>query len=321
MSDPEIIDWLLQGDPSIRFQAERDLLGRENPALRERIAIEGWGARFLKERNKDKHWGMGFYQPKWTSSHYTLIDLRRLELPSDNPLIRESIRKIAHEEKGIDGGINPSGTIAASDVCINGMFLDYASFFRMDENQLKSVVDFILSQIMPDGGFNCRLNRSGARHSSMHSTICVLEGITEYLKNGYTHRKEELARAGQAAEEFLLMHRLFLSDRTGNVINPSFLRLSWPSRWKYDILRSLDYFRYAGKPFDERMRPAMLQLLKKRGKDGRWPLQSKHPGKVHFEMEKPGEPGRWNTLRVLRVLRAYSAAAFSEYAALPAPPQ
>ena len=83
------------------------------------------------------------------------------------------------------------------------------------------------------------------------------------------------------------------------------LMLSYPSRWRYDILRALDYFQFAGVDYDNRMDNALEVLLKKRKKDGKWPLQTKHPGQTHFDMEKSGEPSRWNTLRALRLLKHF----------------
>jgi len=305
MNNQKIINWLLAGDVSIQYQVHRDLLSTERNDIRSKITTEGWGAKFLSNRRPDGHWGLKFYQPKWTSSHYTLLDLRNLGIDPFQPLILESIDKIATEEKGPDGGINPSGTINDSDVCLNGMFLNYASYFKTEEEKLKSVIDFILSQKMVDGGFNCRLNRSGAKHSSLHSTLSVLEGITEYEFNGYTYRLKELKKVEQSSKEFILIHQLFLSDRTGNIINKDFLRLPYPSRWRYDILKALDYFQYSSTKWDDRMKPAIEVLLKKRNKDLTWNLQAKHPGQVHFEMEKAGRPGRWNTLRVLRVLKHF----------------
>ncbi|MEJ2012601.1 MAG: hypothetical protein P8X64_10320 [Anaerolineales bacterium] len=301
----EIMEWLLQGDVSIQFQVRRDLLDQERPDLQGRVELEGWGARFLARRRPDGHWGKSFYQPKWTNSHYTLLDLKTLQLPQTNEAVRETIALIAREQKSDDGGINPGKTIKESDVCINGMFLNYACYFGIDEQSLHSIVDFVIDQHMHDGGFNCRLNRSGAVHSSMHSTISVLEGIREYERRGYSYRLEALKAAAAAGREFLLLHRLYLSDRTGEVIDPKYLMLSFPGRWRYDILRALEYFRDASIVWDERMRPALEVLLKKRRRDGRWPLQARHPGQTHFEMEKPGQPSRWNTLRALRVLRTY----------------
>ena len=305
MDNDGIIKWLLAGDVSIQYQVYRDLLSEERKDLQERIASEGWGKRFLSKRKPEGHWGQKFYQPKWTSSHYTLLDLRNLFIDPENQLIKDSIEIILENEKGQDGGIRPIGSIQASDVCINGMFLNYASYFRADEKKLESVVDFLISQHMDDGGFNCMSNRSGAVHSSLHSTISVLEGITEYAKNSYIYRINELISITKAAIEFILSHKLYISDRTGEIIKKEFLRLSYPSRWRYDILRALDYFQYSEIPWDDRMKQAINVLLNKRNRDSTWNLQAKHSGQVHFEMGKPGKPSRWNTLRAMRVLRFY----------------
>ncbi len=305
MEDDQIIQWLLEGDVSVQYQVHRDLLGEEKPELREQIAVEGWGARFLRARHANGHWSRGFYQVKWISTHYSLLDLRNLCFPVGHPQINESIAIILRDHKAEDGGIDPSVTINLSDTCINGMFLNYACFFKADQAGLHSVVDCVIDQQMPDGGFNCRKNRSGAVHSSLHTTISVLEGILEYASNGYKYRLDELERIAAEAREFILQHRLYLSDRTGKIIDKRFLMLSYPSRWKYDILRALDYFQAAGSAYDPRMRPALDVLKKKRRKDGTWPVQAKHAGQVHFDMEKTGGSSRWNTLRALRVLKHF----------------
>lgn len=305
MTQDEIIQWLLEGDVSVQYQVRRDLLGEDRPDLQTRIATEGWGAQFLAQRKPNGHWGRGFYQVKWISTHYSLLDLRYLELPADHPAPLETVNIILRENKGDDGGINPARTNRASDVCINGMVLTYACYFGADPESLHSIVDFLIDVHMPDGGFNCRINRSGAVHSSLHSTISCLEGFEEYRVRGYTYRLEELEEMAAAAREFILQHRFYLSDRTGEIIDKKMLMLSYPSRWKYDILRALVYFQQADIPYDERMQPALDILTKKRRKDGTWPVQAKHAGQVHFDMEKTGGPSRWNTLRALRVAAKY----------------
>ncbi|MBD3421622.1 MAG: hypothetical protein GF398_16015 [Chitinivibrionales bacterium] len=142
----------------------------------------------------------------------------------------------------------------------------------------------------------------------MHSTISVLEGITDYEKNRYTYRLKELAPVKESSVEFLLKHQLHMSDRTGEIINKEFLKLTYPGRWRYDILRALDYLQYAGIPYDSRLEPAIGVLLRKRNRDNTWNMQAKHPGKVHFAMEKAGAPSRWNTLRAMRVLKHFCSA-------------
>lgn len=301
----EVVAWLLEGDVAIQYQVHRDLLGRERPDLQRRIAREGWGAQYLAARNADGSWGLGLYQPKWTCTHYTLLDLASFGLSPDTPGIREEIERCAQEELGSDGGINPAGSVAQSDVCINGMFLTYACHFGVPEERLATVVDFVLAQTMDDGGFNCRRNRSGARHSSVHSTICVLEGAWAYARRGYRYRAEELAQAVASSRAFLLQHRLFKSDRTGAVIHPNLLRFVHPSRWRYHVLRCLDGFAGADVPWDERMADAMDVVVAKRRPDGRWNGAAAHPGKVHVVLERAGTPSRWITLMALRMLDRY----------------
>jgi len=305
INDRQRIAWLLEGDVSIQYQVHRDLLKTENPELQERIASEGWGARFLGARKKEGHWGLRFYQPKWISTHYTVLDLKNLAISPKNQEIRQSIWQVIQTLKSPDGGILPIGMEKKSDVCVNGMFLNYAAYFLMEEDDLKSIVDFLLTEHMGDGGFNCNSNRTGAIHSSLHSTISILEGILEYSKNGYRYRLAELQEAESRAREFILQHSLFRSDRTGEIIDKKMLMLSYPSRWKYDILRGLDYFQFAGVGYDPRMQEALEIITKKRRKDNKWPVQAKHPGQTHFDMEKTGEPSRWNTLRALRVLKYF----------------
>lgn len=305
MKEHRLTKWLLEGDVSIQYQVHRDLLGIEKKSLRDRIAKEGWGKRFLARRLPNGHWGQRFYYPKWKSTHYTLLDLKHLAISPKIREMRQSVIQVAQNEKGREGGILPIGPERKSEVCVSGMFINYASYFQIDVEHLKSIVDFILSEHMKDGGFNCNSNRHGAVHSSLHTTISVLEGIHEYRKNGYKYRIRDLTKAESASREFILQHRLFRSHRTGDVIDKKMLMLSYPSRWKYDILRALDYFQSAGVKYDNRIDDALEILLKKRSSDGTWSVQAKHPGLVHFDMEKTGQASRWNTLRALRVLRHF----------------
>jgi hypothetical protein len=304
--DSTLIDWLLNGDPSIQFQTKQDLLDNTDLVLKQSITQSGWAKAMLEKQKPDGHWGDDYYQPKWISTHYTLLDLRNMRIAPEIVSLQDTIANIATHGKASDGGIKlgPS-TAHRSDVCVNGMFLNFASYFLTDEAYLQSLVDVLINEQMPDGGFNCRTTRSGATHSSMHSTISVLEGLTTYLKNGYTYRKHSVQELIEDCTEFLLLHRLYLSDRTGRVIHKDFLKLSYPGRWKYDILRALDYMQFANRNWDERLAPAIEQLLAKRNKDQTWNMQAAHPGQVHVKMEQAGKPGRWNTLRALRVLKHF----------------
>lgn len=302
----KVISWLLEADVSIQYQVYRDLLNSNRIDLQNRIEREGWGQKYLSKRKSNLHWGDHFYQPKWISTHYTLLDLRNLNISPENKAIKESISNVLNLNKAIDGGIRlgPS-TSQFSDICVNGMFLNYASYFKTEEKMLYSIIDSILNETMPDGAYNCRSTRSGAKHSSLHTTISVLEGLFEFQKNYNNYRKKEINNAIEMAEEFILIHQLYLSDKTGDIIHKDFIKFPYPCRWRYDILRALDYFQYSGRKWDSRMTKATDFILNKRKKDGCWVLNAPYPGQVHFSMEKAGKSSRWNTLRALRVLKHF----------------
>lgn len=300
------IDWLMQGDVSVAWQTARDLLDEDRPNLRARIATEGWGKAYLDARNPDGFWGERFYFPRWTCTHYVLLELQVMGFPPDHPDIARVVAQVLDTHIARDGGLGDSMNCNKSDVCVTGMFLNYAAYFGADAVGLQTLIDFLLSMHMPDGGFNCSLNRSGATHSSMHSTTSVLEGFWAYENGGYSYRLAEVQQAAAAARRFILQHRFFKSDRTGRVISKNFLQLPYPARWRYNILRGLDHFRAAGQPYDPAMDDALDALMARQRPDGLWPRMAVITGKVFFTMEPPRGPSRWNTLLALRVLRAYS---------------
>jgi hypothetical protein len=303
----DVLDWLLAGDVAAAYLATRDLLGRDDADLQARIATEGVGAALLAARGPNGHWGRGFYQPKWTSSHYTLLHLKEIGLSPAHPAARETVQLILATEKRGDGGLGPAGPPTPSDACVNGMALGYSSWFGAPEDRLRSVVDFLLAERVADGGFNCRHNRPRAHvtHSSMHTTVCVLEGLTTYLRSSRRYRRAELEEAAASSAEFLLRHRMLRSERTGQVISPEFTRLHFPARWHYDILRGLDSLAAAGAPRDERMDEALALVRRRRRPDGRWSANRSYPGLTHVPAERAGEPSPWLTVIAERVLLAY----------------
>lgn len=304
MAHDPVLEWLLAGDAAVRFQTTRDLTHRPAAALQPHVATQGDAATILAARHPDGHWGRGFYQPKWTSSHYSLLELRNLGLARTHPAASATVALILAHHKSRDGGVDPRANTQRSDDCVNGMALNYSAYFGAPEAQLASMVDFVVGAQFSDGGFNCRRGPD-VRHASMHTTLSVLEGITSYEQAGHHYRLAELRSARDASVEFLLRHRLFRSERNGAVIRPEFLRLHQPTRWHYDILRCLDALADAQVPFDRRMQEAIDVLKQRRLADGRWPVNRGYPGQTHLPPPRPGTADRWVTLRALRVLQAY----------------
>jgi len=204
-----------------------------------------------------------------------------------------------------EGGITPSLGYHRSECCITGMFLNVACYFKTAEKQLTSLIDYLLSQVMKDGGFNCRHPKQKVHHSSLHTTICVCEGLWEYEKGEYTYRIDEVHKARLDAQEFILAHHLFKSDKTGDIIDPHFLSLHWPYHWHYDVLRALEYFGKTDTAYDQRMQDALDWLMSK-GKNGIYPLSSPYQGKTFFIMEKASKSSKINTLRATQILQRFA---------------
>ena len=299
----DVIAWLMAGDPAIRWQAMRDLLATPVAvwqAEQAEVARRGWGARLLAHQDAAGRWTPRIYGKKWLSTTYSLVLLRRLGLPPRDRRAVTSCRLLLDEGVWHDGGINASAGLKRSETCVTGMVLGVVAWFGVEDPRREGLVEYLLREQMHDGGWNCERDR-GATHSSFHTTINVLEGLREYADGGGP-RADEVAQAEARAREFFLVHRLYRSHRTGEIVHPAFTRFSFPPRWHHDVLRALDYFRASAAPYDARLEDPLDLLRRRRGRDGRWTLQNRHPGQTFFELEEVGKPSRWNTLRALRVL-------------------
>lgn len=303
----QIINWLMEGDAAIRWQTLRDLMDEPERIWRieqQRTMNVGWGAQLLSQQDSDGCWGGGIYTPKWTSTTYTLLTLHSIGIPCECQAAKRGVQLMMKGLLGETCDTEFQQKLRSCDRCIVGMILQLAIYFKIDDERTEAIVDNLLSEMMPDGGWNCRRSHSPRpHHSSFHTTFNVLEGLREYIQQGKGALRNDVLAAEQSALRLMLQHRLYKSDKTGQIINKAFTMLSFPYRWHYDVLRGLDYFALVNMPRDDRVKDAINLLLKKRRKDGRWPVQQKYPGKVFFDMEPTGRPSRWNTLRALRVLR------------------
>ena len=294
---PALLNWLLDSDPSIRWQVLRDLTDAApdaNAAERTRVATEAWGAELLSRQSPTGKWGGK--DPGLMTTLWSLVVLKDLGL---DPASRQACKAIGRVEKlRFKEWDNRPFFHGEVEPCINGRILGLGAYFNRPDAEL---CDQLLAEQLKDGGWNCEAPKS--TRSSFHTTICVLEGLLEYERAG--HKSAAIKKARRRAENYLLERGLFRSLRTGEIIDKRWLRFSFPPIWHYDVLRALDYFRNAGKP-DPRIKEAIDIVIRRRHQNGRWPLNLLHREKIPLEMEtEVGQASRWNTLRALRVLRWY----------------
>lgn len=307
LQNKNITEWLMSGDPSIRWQVMRDLLCKSENIFeveRKKIGVEGWGEKLLSMQDIEGMWAGSLYSRKWISTTYTMLLLKSFGLSPKNSKAKKACKVLLNGGFYNDGGINYFSSLNHSETCVTGMILSLLAYFHYDDERVDNLAEFLLSQQLADGGWNCQ-SFKGAKHSSFHTTISVLEGFREYEKLD-PKKHSDIRRSQLEGVEFLLHHRLFRSHRTGKIFDARMTRFSFPPRWRYDILRALDYFLEANIPFDIRMNDAIEIVINRKRKDGKWLLQNRHPGKTFFEFEQVGRPSRWNTLRALRVLKKYN---------------
>jgi hypothetical protein len=310
-----VIEWLLDSDPSIRWQALRDLTDApadEVAAERARVATEGAGARLLALQAPDGRWGGAAWNRGWDSTMHVLMLLRDMGLDPASDEARRAVGLVRDRVTWQGCGpqecdLNPffAGEI---EPCINGQVAAAGAYFGQD---VGGIVERLLGEQLADGGWNCEAP-DGSTRSSFNTTICVLEALLEYELAG--GNRAEVTEARLRGQEYLLERRLFRRLSTGEVIERdrksdiAWTRFAFPTWWHYDVLRGLEYLRRAGVTPDGRVAEAIDLVASKRDDDGRWPLDAQYPGKMPVETDEgEGQPSRWNTLRALRVLDWYSA--------------
>jgi hypothetical protein len=308
----DVTEWMLDSDPAIRWQVLRDLTDAppdEVAAERARVATEGWGAQLLRLQGTNGLWDEGVYRPgwahedrpffdAWTATHFSLEQLREFGLDPSGAdaqlaitLVRDYVTWAGRPY--FDGEDEP---------CINGTVLATAAYFGEAGEQ---VAETLVGTMLPDGGWNCWAEY-GSRVSSFHSTICALDGLLAWEQSG--GGTDAAAAARRAGEEYLLERGLLRRRTTGEVADPRFTMLSYPTRWFYDVLRGLDYLRRADLR-DQRAAEAIELLRRKADADGRFRLENLHEGPTWFGLDqREGAPSRWVTLRALRVLRWWDGA-------------
>ena len=297
-----VIDWLLDSDPSIRWQVMRDLTdapAADVAAERAKVAREGWGAQVLAAQGADGTWNGGAYSPEWTSTTAALQLLRHFGVDPAEPRVQRALDLVRANAKWeydslpyFDGEVEP---------CINGQAVAIGSYFGQN---VQVIVDRLLTEQMADGGWNCEQEpeRGGSTRGSFDTTINVLEGLLEYERAA--GGSPDVAAARERGQEYLLERRLLRRLSDGEIGDRKWLYPAFPTGWHYNVLRTLDYLRDAGVTPDERISEAIELVESKRDADGRWPLELILHDELLVDLgQRQDEPSRWNTLHALRVLR------------------
>lgn len=313
MNNETRLSWLLDSDPALRWQVERDLLGEPEEvwkATRSRVATEGFGTRLLQQQDADGQWAGGPFFPggwtgdhdtpqPWTATTWALKDLREWGL--DASVLEGTADKIASTKWEYDDLPYWGGEV---DCCINSWTVSNGLWLGAD---VDGIVTWFLEHQLEDGGWNCDWVE-GARVSSFHSTLNALIGLLDYQT--VTGDRDRVREARVRGEEYLLRRNLFRRLSTGEPFAEVALSLAHPRRAYYNVLAASDYFRSAaladGTRPDPRMNEAIDHIRSQKQPDGRWLQGHRLAGDVWFHVDVPsGEPSKWVTAQAMRVLNCW----------------
>lgn len=312
--DPAI-DWLLAcGDPSVRYLALTELLERpaNSPAAlaaRAQIAEGPRGRSLLAGQQADGGFGVHPYQ-KWSGAHWRLVSLVELGIPAADARARSAAETVlrwlagaAHRRRivTIDGLTRRCASQEGNALAV------CCRLGLADDPRVELLARSLVEWQWPDGGWNCD-RRKDARTSSFYESLAPLWGLTEYYRATGDGRIREAARR---AAELFLRRRLFRSARSGEVIDPEWLKLHYPLYWHYDILQALLVLARMGPLADPRLDEALDIVEAKRQRHGHWQAEGAYwrsPGAHGSNVEvvdwgRRG-PNDMITLNALRVLKA-----------------
>lgn len=310
MIDARLADWLLDSDPALRWQVERDLLGAAEEtwqSTRARVVSEGFGRELLSLQDPEGTWAGGAFFPAdfsgdedtpqpWTATTWALNDLRDWGVDAsalDGTAEKLTAVRWEYEDLPYWGG--------EVDVCINSWTLSNGLWLGAD---VDGIVDWFLTHQQDDGGWNCEWVED-SQVSSFHSTLNALIGLLDYQQ--VTGDSARVAKARARGEEYLLTRDLFRRQSSGVPFDDRVFALFHPRRWFYGILPATDYLRRAAQADravpDPRMSEAIESIRTQREDDGSWLQGHRHDGEVWFHVDvDPGQPSKWVTLQALRVL-------------------
>ncbi len=310
-SRSHVIPWLLDADPSLGYQVLRDLTdasAQDVAAARARIATEGLGSALLALQADDGTWGGAAWNRGWDSTLHVLSLLRELGLDPTSAGARRALTRVREQVTWVGCGPRDVWThpffAGETEPCINAQVAAAGAYFGQD---VRALIDRLLGEQLPDGGWNCEAE-GGSTRASFNTTVCVLDALLEFEQA--TPDSPAVTGARLRGQEYLLERQLRRRKSTGEVIahdrkgHASWSQFAFPTWWHYDVLRGLDYFRRADAIPDARMADAIALVASKRSADGLWLVDTRYPGTMPIEVDTaPGQPSRWLTLRALRVLR------------------
>jgi hypothetical protein len=283
-------------------------------------------ASILAAQNPEGWWvrpGHG-YSPKYTGTTWSLMFLGQLGADGTDPRVRAACEYVLDHTQTAGGGFGcaASGTNrpAPSSVvhCLNGNLLRaLIGFGWLDDERVQRSLAWQAASVTGEGdvprysttpgpGFRCGFN--GGTPCAWGATKVVL-GLASVPEAA---RTPAVAHALEAGVDLLLScdpaSANYPSATPGAKPSGSWFKLGFPCGYVTDVLQVLEALCAAGAAGDPRLGPALEWVMAQRDESGRWANRYASEGKMIRDIDRPGLPSKWVTLRACRVLKAVAAA-------------
>jgi hypothetical protein len=320
------LPWLLdESAPAVRHRALGELLDRaaDDPEVAEARGAAMSAdpiATILAAQDPEGWWVKpgGGYSPKYTGTVWSVVFLDQLGADGNDERIRRACAYLLEHTQTSSGGFGYSGGAKVpppSSVihCLNGNLLRaLVGLGWLEDERVQRSLAWQASAITGEGherwyaatpgpGFLCGVNEG------LPCGWGAAKAVLGLARVPVGQRSPEVARALEQGVGFLLSvdpaTALYPMGWGNTQPNGSWFRLGFPSGYVADVLQVMEAICEAGAGGDRRLAPAVAWLLAQRDPDGRWKNRYPYNGKMHLDIDRPGQPSRWVTLRACRVLK------------------
>lgn len=323
----DTIDWLLEKEnPSVRYFTLKDLLDKsdqdpEVPQAKHEIMERGIVPQILQKQQEDSYIRNfpKFYTDKYEGLVWQLIVLAELGAGPNPQILEQCEYLLDHSQETEDGGFamhtaakKGGGRIMEVIPCLTGnMVWSLIRFGYFDDPRLQKAINWI-NRFMPinDGVEENpqmppydKYEMCWGKHTCFMGAVKVLKGLSAIPEK---QRTKETNDTINKIVDFVLVHHIYKRSRDLNkTAKPGWLKFSFPLMYQTDVLEIMDILTGLGVN-DSRMDDALDLILKKRDDMCRWRMENTSiTDRLLIPMGQKGEPSKWITLRVARVLKRF----------------
>jgi len=319
----DTLSWLLEPDevnPGVRYFTLRDLLDRpetDPQVIQARGAVMATGPVpvILKAQASEGYWVKpgGGYTPSYRSTVWQIMFLAELGAGPTDKRVRRGCKYLLRHAIAKNGAFSMSQQPVPSSAvhCLNGDLL--CALLRLGciaDPRVQAAIDWQVRAITGEG--EVRYYKSGtsgpdfscAYNQGQPCAWGATKAMKALLAVPPEQRSPLVQRAIEVGADFLLSRDPAVADYPYTErVNTSWFKFGFPLSYRSDVLETTTVLVSLGYGRDPRLANVLQLILSKQDSRGRWLMERTLNEKMWVDIEQKGQPSKWITLRVLRVLK------------------